>query len=138
MKSIYVWLCCISSFFAANSGKNIYIFNPTIYENGHFLAVATEDPYYGSFIGTVSNKEQGIRGQLYSIDLSTVYLKNFTYQGSGSGSKTLLRISYPNSLLKMVFLSSCHFCLWGYVRRRWRVYQNWLSIEKHQRLDTKA
>ena len=41
--------------------------------------------YFGSYIGAISNKEQGISGQLYCIDKSTVYLRNFTYTGTGSG-----------------------------------------------------
>ena len=50
------------------------------------VSVTARDPHYGSFIGTLSNKEQGISGQLYSIDKSTVYLRNFTFTGIGSGN----------------------------------------------------
>ena len=51
------------------------------------LVIAQEQPYYGSFMGTVSNKEQGISGDFYSVDESTVYLKNFTYSGTGTGTR---------------------------------------------------
>ena len=44
-----------------------------------------ESGYYGSYIGAISNKDQGISGQLYCIDKNTVYLRNFTYTGTGSG-----------------------------------------------------
>ena len=40
--------------------------------------------YYGSYIGSISNQEKGISGQFYCIDESTVYLRNFTYTGTGS------------------------------------------------------
>ena len=49
------------------------------------MSIAQEESYFGSFIGTVSNRDQGISGELFSVDESTVYLKNFTYSGSGSG-----------------------------------------------------
>ena len=40
--------------------------------------------YYGSYIGSISNQDKGISGQFYCIDQSTVYLRNFTYTGTGS------------------------------------------------------
>ena len=49
------------------------------------VSAKEKDSNYGSFIGTLSNKEQGISGQLYSIDKNTVYLRNFTFTGTGSG-----------------------------------------------------
>ena len=49
------------------------------------VSAKEKDSNYGSLIGTLSNKEQGISGQLYSIDKNTVYLRNFTFTGTGSG-----------------------------------------------------
>ena len=52
------------------------------------LSIAQE-PYLGSFMGTLSNKDQGISGHVYSVDENTVYLKNFTFSGTGSGTYSL-------------------------------------------------
>ena len=40
-------------------------------------------------MGTLSNKDQGISGHVYSVDENTVYLKNFTFSGTGSGTYSL-------------------------------------------------
>ena len=67
------------------------------------LVIAQEQPYYGSFMGTVSNKEQGISGDFYSVDESTVYLKNFTYSGTGTG--TIAYVFFNCTMLQK--LSKC-------------------------------
>ena len=60
---------------------------PLLYFSG--LSIAQE-PYLGTFMGTLSNKDQGISGQVYCVDENTVYLKNFTFSGTGSGSTYIL------------------------------------------------
>ena len=40
-------------------------------------------------MGTLSNKDQGISGHVYSVDENTDYLKNFTFPGTGSGTYSL-------------------------------------------------
>ena len=36
-------------------------------------------PYYGHFIGKLSNREQNLFGQLFAVDKNTVFIQNFTY-----------------------------------------------------------
>ena len=36
-------------------------------------------PYYGHFIGKLSNREENIFGHLYAVDKNTVFIQNFTY-----------------------------------------------------------
>ena len=53
----------------------------------HFSGLSiAQEPYLGTFMGTLSNKDQGISGQVYCVDENTVYLKNFTFSGTGSGT----------------------------------------------------
>ena len=41
-------------------------------------------PYYGTLIGKLSNKEEGISGRIYAVDKNTVFIRNFTYTGDNS------------------------------------------------------
>ena len=52
-----------------------------------FCGSFSAEPYYGSYIGKLSNQDQGISGEVFSIDESTIFVKNFTYNGEGSGKK---------------------------------------------------
>ena len=45
-------------------------------------------------MGTLSNKDQGISGHVYSVDENTVYLKNFTFSGTGSGTNSANSLAY--------------------------------------------
>ena len=38
-------------------------------------------PYYGHFIGKLSNKEKQISCNLFAVDKSTIAVQNFTYEG---------------------------------------------------------
>ena len=59
-------------------------------------------------MGTLSNKDQGISGHVYSVDENTVYLKNFTFSGTGSGTYSLayyfLFFPSPDAIFKNIFL----------------------------------
>ena len=59
-------------------------------------------------MGTLSNKDQGISGHVYSVDENTVYLKNFTFSGTGSGTYSLayyfLFFPIPRCNFKNIFL----------------------------------
>ncbi|KAI8422958.1 hypothetical protein MSG28_014057 [Choristoneura fumiferana] len=41
------------------------------------------EPYYGRMIGRLSQYAHGIRGAVYAVDESTVFVKNFAYDGTG-------------------------------------------------------
>ena len=71
------------------------------------VSVTARDPHYGSFIGTLSNKEQGISGQLYSIDKSTVYLRNFTFTGIGSGKYFFIILKYLGTFITTIRKRTC-------------------------------
>ena len=46
--------------------------------------ISEPPPYYGTLIGKLSNKEEGISGKIYAVDKSTVFIRNFTYIGENS------------------------------------------------------
>ena len=46
--------------------------------------ISEPPPYYGTLIGKLSNKEEGISGKIYAVDKSTVFIRNFTYVGENS------------------------------------------------------
>ena len=42
------------------------------------------DPYFGTYVGKISNKEEGISGKVYCVDKNTIFIQNFTYTGRNS------------------------------------------------------
>lgn len=42
-------------------------------------------PYYGKFLGKLSELHHGVSGEVYVVDGRTLYLKDFTYDGQGPG-----------------------------------------------------
>lgn len=50
----------------------------------NILYVLEPAPYYGTLIGKLSNKEEGISGRIYAVDKNTVFMRNFTYTGDNS------------------------------------------------------
>ena len=48
------------------------------------LYIVEPAPYYGTMIGKLSNKEEGISGKIYAVDKNTVFILNFTYTGENS------------------------------------------------------
>ncbi|XP_044727067.1 protein Skeletor, isoforms D/E-like [Chrysoperla carnea] len=40
-------------------------------------------PYYGKFIGKLSELNHGVSGEVYAVDGRTIHLKDFTYDGEG-------------------------------------------------------
>ncbi|XP_041985293.1 protein Skeletor, isoforms B/C isoform X3 [Aricia agestis] len=41
------------------------------------------EPYYGRFIGKLTQYAHGIRGMVYAVDESTVFVRGFAYDGTG-------------------------------------------------------
>lgn len=41
--------------------------------------------YYGRLIGTLQEYAHGIRGTAYAVDESTIFVKGFSYDGTGPG-----------------------------------------------------
>ena len=41
--------------------------------------------YYGRFIGSLESEYHGIRGEVYSVDARTLFIKGFSYDGTGQG-----------------------------------------------------
>lgn len=41
------------------------------------------EPYYGRYIGQFSNFAHGIKGSIYAVDESTIFIKSFAYDGTG-------------------------------------------------------
>ena len=60
------------------------------------LPISDISPYYGTLIGKLSNKEEGISGKIYAVDKNTVFIKNFTYIGNNSREFKLL-LYYRNN-----------------------------------------
>ncbi|XP_058798025.1 protein Skeletor, isoforms B/C isoform X2 [Phymastichus coffea] len=49
----------------------------------HLAVAARKGPNtYGSFVGSFNSYNHGVRGQVYVIDESTFFIKNFTYDGT--------------------------------------------------------
>ncbi|KRK04151.1 uncharacterized protein Dyak_GE10397, isoform C [Drosophila yakuba] len=44
---------------------------------------APPEPYYGRYIGDFTNFAHGIKGQIYAVDESTLFVKSFAYDGTG-------------------------------------------------------
>ena len=70
--------------------NNYYVYFHGIKKN--FSYVLEPAPYYGTLIGKLSNKEEGISGRIYAVDKNTVFIRNFTYTGDNS-RKCLLCIT---------------------------------------------
>lgn len=47
----------------------------------HFSDCAS---YFGTYVGKISNKEEGISGKVYCVDKNTIFIQNFTYTGKNS------------------------------------------------------
>lgn len=41
------------------------------------------EPYYGVLIGKLQNFAHGISGTVYAVDESTIFIKGFSYDGTG-------------------------------------------------------
>ncbi|KAJ6637832.1 Protein Skeletor, isoforms D/E [Pseudolycoriella hygida] len=52
-------------------------------ELDNYLWKAPVEPYYGRFIGPLKQFGHGIKGDLYAVDESTIFLKGFSYDGTG-------------------------------------------------------
>uniref|UniRef100_A0A1A9ZUP0 DM13 domain-containing protein n=1 Tax=Glossina pallidipes TaxID=7398 RepID=A0A1A9ZUP0_GLOPL len=50
-----------------------------------FLAYgrAPPEPYYGRYVGQFTNFAHGIKGSVYAVDESTLFVKSFAYDGTG-------------------------------------------------------
>ncbi|KAH8374669.1 hypothetical protein KR200_003355, partial [Drosophila serrata] len=44
---------------------------------------APPEPYYGSYVGEFTNFAHGIKGRIYAVDESTLFVKSFAYDGTG-------------------------------------------------------
>ncbi|BFF91520.1 protein Skeletor [Drosophila madeirensis] len=44
---------------------------------------APPEPYYGRYIGDFTNFAHGIKGHIYAVDESTMFVKSFAYDGTG-------------------------------------------------------
>ncbi|KAM8703020.1 hypothetical protein ACLKA7_005376 [Drosophila subpalustris] len=44
---------------------------------------APPEPYYGRYIGQFTNFAHGIKGSIYAVDESTLFVKSFAYDGTG-------------------------------------------------------
>ncbi|KAJ2941635.1 hypothetical protein O0L34_g14691 [Tuta absoluta] len=42
-----------------------------------------QEPYYGRFIGRLTQYAHGIKGSVYAVDENTVFVRNFAYDGTG-------------------------------------------------------
>lgn len=47
------------------------------------LALRRPEPYYGRIIGRLTQYAHGIRGTVYAVDESTIFVKGFAYDGTG-------------------------------------------------------
>ncbi|XP_077543811.1 protein Skeletor, isoforms B/C-like [Haemaphysalis longicornis] len=47
------------------------------------LAAAAAEPYYGTRIGKLNTHFHGVSGELYAVDDTTLFLKDFHYDGTG-------------------------------------------------------
>ncbi|KAG5670982.1 hypothetical protein PVAND_001209 [Polypedilum vanderplanki] len=52
-------------------------------ENNGINARAPPEPYYGRYIGTFTEFAHGIKGTVYAVDESTLFVKGFAYDGTG-------------------------------------------------------
>lgn len=50
-----------------------------------FIVQVQTAPYYGKFLGKLSELHHGVSGEVYVVDGRTLYLKDFTYDGQGPG-----------------------------------------------------
>ncbi|XP_026669797.1 protein Skeletor, isoforms B/C isoform X2 [Ceratina calcarata] len=53
------------------------------YIASHFGHAHKQPNYYGKVIGTLSNYAHGIKGDVYAVDDTTIFIKGFCYDGSG-------------------------------------------------------
>ncbi|KAI9579129.1 hypothetical protein GQX74_014746 [Glossina fuscipes] len=44
---------------------------------------APPEPYYGRYVGQFTNFAHGIKGSVYAVDESTLFVKSFAYDGTG-------------------------------------------------------
>ncbi|XP_032523289.2 protein Skeletor, isoforms B/C isoform X3 [Danaus plexippus] len=51
--------------------------------NAGALALRRPEPYYGRIIGRLTQYAHGIRGTVYAVDESTIFVKGFAYDGTG-------------------------------------------------------
>lgn len=42
-----------------------------------------EEPYYGRMIGPLQEFAHGIKGTAYAVDENTIFIKGFSYDGTG-------------------------------------------------------
>lgn len=47
------------------------------------LCIKHPEPYYGRQIGKLNNFAHGIKGMVYAVDESTIFIKGFSYDGTG-------------------------------------------------------
>ena len=50
----------------------------------YLLILEISPQYYGTLIGKLSNKDEGMSGKIYAVDKNTVFVHNFTYTGENS------------------------------------------------------
>lgn len=70
--------------FIHNSSLNIplkLLFNFLYFITG--LCGRRKEPYYGELIGPLQNFAHGISGTAYAVDESTIFIKGFSYDGTG-------------------------------------------------------
>ncbi|KAG8286438.1 hypothetical protein J6590_060357 [Homalodisca vitripennis] len=53
------------------------------YRTGYRGKPGSENPYYGRLIGQLQEYAHGIKGTVYAVDESTMFVKGFSYDGTG-------------------------------------------------------
>ena len=56
------------------------------------IIFSESDPYFGTYVGKISNKEEGISGKVYCVDKNTIFIQNFTYTGKNSRKKIIIEM----------------------------------------------
>lgn len=46
----------------------------------------SETPYYGRLMGHLQEYAHGIKGTVYAVDENTMFVKGFSYDGTGPGT----------------------------------------------------
>lgn len=54
--------------------------------------------YYGRLLGTLQEYAHGIRGTAYAVDESTIFVKGFSYDGTGPGKYEIYTTQEESSI----------------------------------------
>ena len=75
---------------ASAEGRPKFYFTSSFYHVSEFENNASYVPdgtYYGAPIGKISNLDEGVGGTVFSVDKSTIFIRNFTYSGKNARKK---------------------------------------------------